>query len=234
MILDFIMRSYQSSEGLVEDSFRFIIRNKYSCFVMVWRLCFLLLVILSVVEAIRNKILERKNINEAILYKIMLSISPWNNVDALHLIHNNTKYVNCAMGEYMYTPFLLACYHGNTPLVKYMLSVGADIKSKTSRGESPFFLAVAHLIKNPFSVDATCIRELFYAGCNINEPNIKGYTPLHLAAAFGHRTLIKWLLEKGANAMVLPSPVQIASSRGHFQAASLISNWENKRKMITQ
>ncbi|XP_044766758.1 ankyrin-1-like isoform X2 [Coccinella septempunctata] len=127
----------------------------------------------------------------------------------------------------------IACYHGNTLLVKYMLHIDADIKSQTKRGETPFFLAVAHLINNPFSIDASCIRELFYAGCDINEPNEKGFTPLHLAAYFGHRTLVKWLLEKGANTRVSPSPVEIASKQGHLEVASAISTWENRRRMIT-
>lgn len=83
-----------------------------------------------------------------------------------------------------------------------------------SDGNGPFYLSAYYLVRNPTSKDATCLRLLFYSGCNINEKNLSGYTPLHLAAYFGHIPLIKWLLWKGADPNIEPLPAGLALSNG--------------------
>lgn len=65
--------------------------------------------------------------------------------------------------------------------------------------------------------NATCIRELYYAGADINEPNSKGLTPLQMAALFGHTSLVKWLLHKNASDNVIPHPLLLAMTQGHHQ-----------------
>ncbi|XP_044766757.1 ankyrin-1-like isoform X1 [Coccinella septempunctata] len=200
---------------------------------LVWSSCLISLIVVWSIEFFVKNIIKKDYVDKNTLRKIFLAIESCNTIETIQLLQKYPNCVNSRLGSLNYTPFLIACYHGNTLLVKYMLHIDADIKSQTKRGETPFFLAVAHLINNPFSIDASCIRELFYAGCDINEPNEKGFTPLHLAAYFGHRTLVKWLLEKGANTRVSPSPVEIASKQGHLEVASAISTWENRRRMIT-
>ncbi|XP_045464606.1 alpha-latrocrustotoxin-Lt1a-like isoform X2 [Harmonia axyridis] len=198
----------------------------------IWSVCLITLAVMWVFEIFVKTIVKKEFVDENLLRRIFSAIESCNTIEAIQLLQKKPNYVNSQLGSLNYTPFLIACYHGNTLLVKYMLHINADIKSKTNRGETPFYLAICHLINNPFSVDASCIRELFYAGCDVNEPNSNGYTPLHLAACFGHRTLVKWLLEKGANTRVSPSPVELASKQGHLDVASTISTWENRRRMI--
>ncbi|XP_056644715.1 ankyrin-1-like isoform X2 [Diorhabda sublineata] len=121
-----------------------------------------------------------------------------------------------------YTPFLIACANGNTQIVKVMLRKGADIKLKSKYNESPFYLATFYYIKYPHLKNATCLRELYYAGANIDEPNNKGLTPLQMAAMFGHTSLAKWLLRKHASTNVIPDPYLIAISQGHQGTAIAI------------
>lgn len=68
------------------------------------------------------------------------------------------------------------------------------------------------------SRDATCLHALYYAGADINARNEKGLTPLQLAAVFGHTSLLKWLLSKGANYKVRPDPYILAKSQGELMA----------------
>lgn len=81
-------------------------------------------------------------------------------------------------------------------------------------GETPFYLATFYLIQNPHNVDASCIRALFHAGSDINTKTNNGYTALHLAAAFGHTNLVKWLLKKGALTNIQPHPYYVAKYYG--------------------
>lgn len=74
------------------------------------------------------------------------------------------------------------------------------------------------------SSDAACLHPLYYAGADINLPSGNGYTPLQLAAMFGHTRLVKWLISKGADVNVYPSPVLLARSQGNFQISSLFLN----------
>nr|XP_023016781.1 ankyrin repeat and KH domain-containing protein mask-like isoform X2 [Leptinotarsa decemlineata] len=100
----------------------------------------------------------------------------------------------------------------------------ADVKLKSRKNESPFYLAAFYYIRHPQYKNATCIRELYYAGANIDEPNNKGLTPLQMAATFGHTPLAKWLLLKNASMKTTPDPYVIACSQGHQDTAFLIWN----------
>lgn len=76
--------------------------------------------------------------------------------------------------------------------------------------------------------DATCLHALYHAGADIDATNDKGMTPLQLAAVFGHTSLVKWLLSKGANPKVRPDPYILAQSRGKFMVFATIV-WTSNR-----
>lgn len=83
-------------------------------------------------------------------------------------------------------------------------------------------MACFFYIKNPRLKNASCIRELFYAGADINEPNNKGLSPLQMAAMFGHTSLVKWLLAKNALTNVTPHPLLIATTQGHKETTEIL------------
>lgn len=76
------------------------------------------------------------------------------------------------------------------------------------------YLAVYFLCKYREEKDASLIRTLYYCGCDMNIKNKKGYTPLHLAAYFGHVPLINWLISKGADVNIPPLSSGLALANG--------------------
>ncbi|KAL1488441.1 hypothetical protein ABEB36_014912 [Hypothenemus hampei] len=111
-------------------------------------------------------------------------------ITCIAILKKRPHYVNRFKLPEGYTPFMMACAYVNTPLVKYMLEIGAQVSLKSKNNETPFYLAAFYHIRNKDSTNASCIRELYYAGANINEPT-RNITPLQLAAIFGHTSLVK-------------------------------------------
>ncbi|GFG30290.1 hypothetical protein Cfor_04444 [Coptotermes formosanus] len=107
--------------------------------------------------------------------------------------------INTPRPSAMYTPFLRACLCGNATAISFMLKNGADITSHTKEGDTPMYLAVYSITKQPQVFDPICINILYNAGCDINTPKNHGYTPLHLAAKAGNADLVRWLLLRGAD-----------------------------------
>lgn len=164
-------------------------------------------------------------------------------ITIMRILNQHPDYVNKFKTPEGYTPFMVACAKANTQMVKYMLKKGADVSMKSKNNETPFHLAVFFCIMHKVSIilvfanrfvetinfskhykNATCIRELYYAGANIDEPGRNNATPLQMAAIFGHVPLIKWLLLKNANLKVRPDPYFLALCQGHLDAANFIAN----------
>ncbi|KAL1488440.1 hypothetical protein ABEB36_014912 [Hypothenemus hampei] len=143
-------------------------------------------------------------------------------ITCIAILKKRPHYVNRFKLPEGYTPFMMACAYVNTPLVKYMLEIGAQVSLKSKNNETPFYLAAFYHIRNKDSTNASCIRELYYAGANINEPT-RNITPLQLAAIFGHTSLVKWLLIKKATVNTNPHPYFLAKNQGHHETANLIA-----------
>ncbi|CAG9863850.1 unnamed protein product [Phyllotreta striolata] len=133
-----------------------------------------------------------------IIQDLCKSIEENDIVTCIDIVRKHPQYINSYNND-GYTPFMIACACGNNPLVTLMLNSGADVKLKSLQQESPFYLAAFYLVKNPHYKNATCIRQLYYAGADIDEPNAHGKTPLQMASMFGNKDLVKWLLLKNAS-----------------------------------
>lgn len=97
-----------------------------------------------------------------------------------------------------------------------MQFLGADLSLTTNRRESAFYLATYNRICNPESTDMSCLYVLYYAGADKDLPNANGFTPLQLAAVFGHTSLARWLLARGCSTTVFPKPALLARSQGNL------------------
>lgn len=93
------------------------------------------------------------------------------------------------------------------------------MKIRTNRGETGFYLACYHLTEHAEVRSAFCIHTLYHAGCDINARTNLGYTALHLAAAFGHTSLVLWLINKKANHRIKPYPQNLANKFGKLGSA---------------
>jgi ankyrin repeat protein len=75
------------------------------------------------------------------------------------------------------------------------------------------------------SNDLESARLLIEAGINIEQRGDLGRTPLHEAAAFGHRDMVLLLIESGADVHALTegdTPFGLARSKGHNDICDLL------------
>ncbi|XP_066145017.1 ankyrin repeat domain-containing protein 22-like [Euwallacea fornicatus] len=144
-------------------------------------------------------------------------------IRVITILNQCPSYVNKFKYPEGYTPFMVACANANTQMVRYMLKMGANVALKSKADETPFYLTAFYYVQNMNCKNATCIRELYYAGAKIDEPGKSNITPLQMAAAFGHTALIKWLLLKNTNMKKSCSYAYLlAKSQGHNEAANII------------
>ncbi|XP_049958146.1 ankyrin-1-like [Schistocerca serialis cubense] len=143
------------------------------------------------------------------------------------LLQKHPEAVNHALPPFYYTPFLRACNAGCFELVKFMLTIGADISCCTSEGDSPMYLAVYGLSKKRAVWDPSILNLLYKHGCTVNCVKQHGYTPLHVAARAGHVNLTRWLLVHGADPESKTErghrPLDFAKLQGHREVMALLT-----------
>ena len=88
------------------------------------------------------------------------------------------------------------------------------------------------LISHPSALrtgDVETIKPLVLAGIDINYPNSKGITPLHVVAQEGHVAVAQILLQNGANLHAryddLWTPLHLAAQNGHLEMTTLLINY---------
>ena len=92
------------------------------------------------------------------------------------------------------SPLIAAARDGNAALVAQLVKAGADPNQRTGVNDWPALLHAVH--KHQLGTAAA----LLDAGANPNRGYPRGYTPLMMAAGYGHADMVKLLLAHGANA----------------------------------
>jgi ankyrin repeat protein len=89
-------------------------------------------------------------------------------------------------------PLLVACEHNQLPCVQLLLSLGADIEIKDSKGKTALICASekGHL---------DIVKELINNGANIDAKDNDGKTALIISSNIGNLEIVKELLNNGAN-----------------------------------
>ena len=109
------------------------------------------------------------------------------------------------------TPLLIAAGHpGSVPILRLLLSKGAELRAKDRNGENALGFAVR-------SADIEVVRFLLERGFGVNDPGSGGTLPLTRAVARPYMPVIEFLLSKGAK--VGPNALINAT---HWQDAALI------------
>ncbi|KAF8452441.1 ankyrin repeat-containing domain protein [Boletus edulis BED1] len=84
-----------------------------------------------------------------------------------------------------------------TPVIKFLISKGADIHVTRPNGDSLLHLTMTDMI-NPWETEClTRIKILVNAGCNPHACNLAGETPFHIAARQGYALIMEYLLLLG-------------------------------------
>lgn len=115
------------------------------------------------------------------------------------------------------TPLLLAAMSdGSSPIVRFLLSKGADIHATD-------FLKTTALRAATLGNDTETIRMLVDAGVDVNAADLPGITPLMMAAGWnGNLAAVKLLLAKGAKVNAVSRPVMgLPSKNGASEFGSL-------------
>lgn len=112
-----------------------------------------------------------------------------------------------------YTPLYLAAKGGHSTVVATLLAAGADVTQAASTGATPLMLAAA-------AGDTRTLTILLEGGAPIDaRDTAKGETALMYAAAFNRAEAVKLLLQRGADATVTTTIVDLAALTAPEEAA---------------
>lgn len=112
-----------------------------------------------------------------------------------------------------WSPLMSAVSAGHEPVVRMLLSLGANVNQATAQGRTSIHYAAS---KGRTEI----LRLLLQAGAKVDVVDCTGSQPLHRAAATGHLDTIRCLVEEG-KASVDPrdtsqsSPLLLAAISGH-------------------
>ena len=152
-----------------------------------------------------------------------------------------------------WTPLHVACQHGHTAVVEILIRAGADPNKLISMGRNALHLAAFEgrvqiaemLLENSVKVHVPdkdlwtplhlatqegktpiALMILKRREANINAQAHNGRTPLHSAAFYGRKDLVKALLDHGANTYVQDekgwSQLHLAAQEGHLEIVEML------------
>ena len=119
------------------------------------------------------------------------------------------------------TALLAATLGGHTKVIKYLVSLGADVNKCTHTGSTPLRAASYH----GFIDIMKCLIE---NGADVNRPNILGESPLTIATSQNQIQAFALLLHHGANCGQLDidnhTPMHLAATKGHNDIITALFN----------
>eukprot|EP00736_Rhodelphis_marinus_P003722 Rmarinus@m.7859 len=138
-------------------------------------------------------------------------------VDGLCLLLASGADPNALKADGGSTPLHAAVAEANPTIVKMLLRCHINLEATDSSGFTPL-LVLANTYGEERKTLSVCMRQLLRAGACVNARDPRGRTALMLAASRGHRTLVRTLLEGGADPNLLDVESQSAL---HYAAGSL-------------
>ena len=118
------------------------------------------------------------------------------------------------------TPFMIACAHGQTAIVRLLLKEGIDSRKWDRYGNTPLFFACdgGHL---------EIVQLLLKEGADKDKARDDGVTPLWKASHYGHLEVVRLLIEAGADKDKARNtdgvtPLFMASQEGHLEIVQLL------------
>ena len=93
-----------------------------------------------------------------------------------------------------WTPLHNATLNGKSEVVRFLLEKGADATLRDKHGRTPLHFAAQ------YGHEVLCATLLEAQGVDVNAKDNDEWTPLHLASLKGNAEVVRFLLEKGADA----------------------------------
>uniref|UniRef100_A8G8P6 Ankyrin n=1 Tax=Serratia proteamaculans (strain 568) TaxID=399741 RepID=A8G8P6_SERP5 len=126
-----------------------------------------------------------------------------------------------------YTMLILAVYHDQLPVARYLLEQGADPNQKDKHGRTALMGAA-------FKGDVEAADILLTdPRTEVNLQNDQGQTAVMYAALFGHMTFLKHLVAKGAKVDVRDRKGNTAASLAEGQGNHALAQWLIKQSKLS-
>ncbi|XP_069509848.1 serine/threonine-protein phosphatase 6 regulatory ankyrin repeat subunit C isoform X3 [Ambystoma mexicanum] len=161
-------------------------------------------------------------------------------VEEVQLLLNQKENIN-VLDQDRRTPLHAAAYLGDVFIIELLILSGANVNAKDAVWLTPLHRAAAcrHEIDEPNSFGNTALHiacymgqdavanELVNYGANVNQPNEKGFTPLHFAAVSTNGALcLELLVNNGADVNFQSkegkSPLHMAAIHGRFTRSQIL------------
>jgi len=118
------------------------------------------------------------------------------------------------------TPLMLASFNGHTEIAERLLEAGARVDLRDSTNRTAFMFACT-------GPNLKLVTLLHRRGANVNDiDSHESWTPLMFAAAEGHRDVVQYLLNNGANPTAEDvdgeTAATFARQRGFAEVAAMI------------
>ena len=123
------------------------------------------------------------------------------------------------------TPLMYAIAFGNLELVRFLLEHGADPNVEVDDGYTCLLTA----IESDSDASTLIVTELIRASADIHTMGTNGWTPLHMAAAYGHVDKARLLIDAGAD---INSRRKIDASETPLMEAALMGQPSTVRLLL--
>ncbi|MEM6686635.1 MAG: ankyrin repeat domain-containing protein [Bacteroidota bacterium] len=124
----------------------------------------------------------------------VFSIARTGTVAQMEQIYKKSPELINTKNEYGYSPFLVACYNGNSKMVEFLVDKIEDINGISKYG-TPLMAAV-------YKRDEAIVDILLKNGADANKGDDGGTTALHYATLFNSTSIAEKLINAGAKANV--------------------------------
>ena len=162
-------------------------------------------------------------------FTILNAILSSNYLSAVRILTTQVN-LSASCFSHTFSPLHIACILLNETLVRLLLGYGASVRELTLDGET-----CLHLIINSQSqpcsptLRASLLGVLMMAGCDPQQPDSKGYTPLWYAVRQGDLSCVSVLIAYGANPAVCQDSV---FGRNAFHEALRLRNEDMARLIV--